>query len=130
MEPSCCRQSREAGWSRCWQHALKGCWSALRFGEMKIDTRNAEHAFEVQVRFNELNPGAVRVEFYADGSLGRPAERQAMDCLNPVDGASGSYLYHVVVSAARDAADYAARIIPYLDGVAVPLEEPEILWQR
>jgi len=113
-----------------WQQELKAHWDALRFGEMKTDTRNTEHVFEVQVYLNELNPGAVCVELYADGNSARPAERHAMDCLHPMPGSPGSYLYRVVVSAARAAADYTARIVPYFEGVAVPLEAAGILWQR
>jgi starch phosphorylase len=34
------------------------------------------------------------------------------------------------VSAARPSADYTARVIPHYDGVAIPLEDARILWQR
>jgi len=34
------------------------------------------------------------------------------------------------VPAARPATDYTARLIPHGDGVAIPLEEARILWQR
>ena len=34
------------------------------------------------------------------------------------------------VSAARPAEDYTARVIPQCDGVAIPLEDARILWQR
>ena len=113
-----------------WQHELKAHWAGLRFGEMKLDTRDGEHVFEVPVHLHELNPGAVSVELYANSRCTHPAERHRMDCVNPVAGAPGSYHYRVVVDAARDATDYTARIIPYMDGVAVPLEESRILWQR
>jgi starch phosphorylase len=44
--------------------------------------------------------------------------------------ASGGYVYSAAVSATRPPADYTARVIPHRDGVAIPLEEPRILWQR
>jgi len=34
------------------------------------------------------------------------------------------------VPSIRPAADYTARVIPYYEGVSVPLEEAHILWQR
>jgi starch phosphorylase len=34
------------------------------------------------------------------------------------------------VRAARPATDYTVRLIPHRDGVAVPLEDAHILWQR
>jgi starch phosphorylase len=53
-----------------------------------------------------------------------------MKNLHPLAGASGGYLYSATVSAARPSADYTARIIPRFDGVAVPHEASQILWQR
>ena len=34
------------------------------------------------------------------------------------------------VPSARLATDYTARLLPHYDGVAIPLEEARILWQR
>ena len=45
-------------------------------------------------------------------------------------GSSGGYAYGATVSAARPAGDYTARIVPRRDGVSVPLEATQILWQR
>jgi hypothetical protein len=43
---------------------------------------------------------------------------------------SGGYVYSATVAAARPSADYTARVMPRCDGVAIPLEDPRILWQR
>jgi starch phosphorylase len=40
------------------------------------------------------------------------------------------YVYSVRVPAIRPATDYTARVRPHRSGVAVPLEAPQILWQR
>ena len=45
-------------------------------------------------------------------------------------GASGDHIYRTSLRATRPAADYTARVIPDCDGVAVPLEDARILWQR
>ena len=45
-------------------------------------------------------------------------------------GVPSVYVYNAVVSAARPAADYTARVMPYFAGLAVPQEEVHILWQR
>jgi starch phosphorylase len=47
-----------------------------------------------------------------------------------VHGEAGNYVYRAAVSAIRPAQDYTARIMPYADGVATPLEEARIIWQR
>jgi starch phosphorylase len=43
---------------------------------------------------------------------------------------SGSYIYSATVPAARSPSDYTARVTPHYDGVAIPLEDARILWQR
>jgi starch phosphorylase len=113
-----------------WQHTLEQKWAALNFGEVKVQTEAAQHIFEVQVRLSDLEPKAVRVELCADGVMGNAPVRQEMQCAGPLAGASGGYVYSAAVSAARPPTDYTARVIPQCDGVAVPLENARILWQR
>jgi starch phosphorylase len=45
-------------------------------------------------------------------------------------GASDRYVYSAVVCVDRPPSDYMARVIPHCDGVAIPLEDARILWQR
>ncbi|MGE5667331.1 MAG: hypothetical protein ACM338_03945 [Betaproteobacteria bacterium] len=45
-------------------------------------------------------------------------------------GATNGYAYRAEVPAARLATDYTARVIPQWNGVAIPLESAQILWQR
>jgi starch phosphorylase len=47
-----------------------------------------------------------------------------------VDRASRGYVYGATVPATRAAEDFTARVLPRCDGVAVPLEDARILWQR
>ena len=113
-----------------WKHALEQKWATLRFGEVKAETDGEQHIFEVQIYLDDLDPKAVRVELYADGVMGTAAVRQQMKRVRQLAGASGGYVYGAAVSAARPAADYTARVIPHWDGVAIPLEDARILWQR
>ncbi len=113
-----------------WQQALEQRWATLRFGEMKIRTDGTQHVFEVQVYFNGLDPNTVRVELYADGVNGGEPLRQEMKRGRQPAGPTGGYVYRATVSAARAATDHTARVIPHHEGVAVPLEAAQILWQR
>ena len=113
-----------------WRQALEQKWAMLHFGEVKVETNGEQHAFEVQLYLDELDPCAVRVELYADGASGGDPVRQEMMRIRQLVGAVGGYVYSATVSAARPAADYTARVIPHRDGVAVPLEAARILWQR
>jgi len=113
-----------------WRHALDQKWTALRFGEVKVETRGEQHVFEVQVYLDDLDPEAVWVELYANGVNGTAPERVEMKRVRQPAGATNSYAYRAGVPAARPATDYTARLIPHRDGVAVPLEAARILWQR
>jgi starch phosphorylase len=113
-----------------WQHSLEQKWTTLHFGEVKVETHDEQHLFEVQVYLNDFDPEAVRVELYADGVMGSAPVRQEMKRSRQLGGASSGYVYSAAVSACRPEADYTARVIPHRDGVAVPLEAARILWQR
>lgn len=113
-----------------WQHALEKKWTALRFGEVKLETMGEQHVIEAQVYLDELDPESVRVELYADGVDGAAAERVEMQRVRQLVGAANGYAYRAEVPATRPATDYTARVIPHRDGVAVPLEDAHILWQR
>jgi starch phosphorylase len=113
-----------------WRQALERTWAALRFGDVKVETDGEQHVFEVQVYLDELDPEAVRVELYANGVNGTAPERVEMKRVRQLVGATNGYAYRAGVPAARPATDYTARLIPHRDGVAVPLEDTRILWQR
>lgn len=76
------------------------------------------------------HPIYLRLELYANGIIDSGPVRQELIRARELPGASGGYVYSTAVSAARPAADYTARVIPHHDGVAVPLEDARILWQR
>jgi starch phosphorylase len=115
-----------------WRQALDQKWATLRFGEVKVQKRGRQHVFEVQVYLNDLDPKAVRIELYADGVNGGEPMRQEMnpDFSEQPACASGGTVYSAAVSAARPPSGYTARVIPHCDGVAIPLEDARILWQR
>jgi starch phosphorylase len=113
-----------------WRHNLEQKWTAIRFGERKVETNEQQHIFEVEVYLNDIDPNAVRVELYADGINGGSPVRQEMKRGRQLVGEVKGYIYSVTVSATRPATDYTARVIPNYDGVAVPLEAAQILWQR
>ncbi|OIR18392.1 maltodextrin phosphorylase [mine drainage metagenome] len=113
-----------------WRRALAQKWNALRFGEVKIETVGEQHVFEVQMYLDGFDPDAVRVELYAEGIGGAAPERVEMQRVRELVGAISGYVYRASVSVARTASDYTARLMPKRDGVAIPLEENHILWQR
>jgi starch phosphorylase len=113
-----------------WQKKLEQKWSAIHFGDLKIDNHDNQHFFEVKVYLNDMDPRSVRVELYAEGVKSEAPFREEMKQVRPLPDTIGGFVYGVKVSEGRPPTDYTARVIPYHDGVSVPLEERRILWQR
>ncbi len=113
-----------------WRHALDQKWDSLRILDFRVKTNGNQLEFEAEIVLNDLDPGSVRVELYADG-IGADSVRVEMKCGHPAPNASGgACVYSASVRTGRPATDYTVRIIPQHAGVAVPLESPRILWQR
>ncbi len=112
-----------------WKKFLKKCWGKLYFGEVKIETKDGQHHFEVPLYLDHLAPKDVKVQLFANGLNGSPFFLQDMEA----DGKPKSenlYLYRASVSASRPARDFTPRAIPHFEDVLVPLAAPEILWQK
>ena len=113
-----------------WRKDLGKKWTSIRFGEVKVESRDNQHLFEVQVHLKDLDPNEIRVELYADGVKGGPFIRQKMKQLRQLEGMSGDFVYGAAVSGTRPSGDFTVRVIPHSDGVSIPLEEARILWKR
>ncbi len=113
-----------------WQRRLRQCWEHLRFGELKVETVDGRHFFEVQTYCNDIDISAIRVELYAEGTDGGPPVLREMQCSRELVGAISGYVYCISVSAERPASDYTVRIVPHDPIASIPLEAEHILWQR
>jgi starch phosphorylase len=113
-----------------WHHSLDQKWATLHFGQVKVESKGDQHIFEIQVCLHGLDPKSVRVELYADGTKGSSTVRQEMTLLHPLADEAGSYIYSATVPAIRSPADYTARVLPHYEGLAFPLEDSRIVWQR
>ena len=105
-------------------------WATVRFGDVHSNSSGEGHIFDAHVYLNDLDPAMVRVELFANALDGGGAMRREMKLIGKLTGATGGYAYRAQVSAARPAADYTARIIPNMAGVAVPMELGHIVWQK
>jgi starch phosphorylase len=113
-----------------WRHHLDAHWNSLNFGEVKVETIGEQHIFEIQVHLGAIDPEAVQVELCAQAISNGEPSRQMMKRDRQIPGASTGYVYSTSVSASRAAADYTARVIPRRSGVAIPLEDARVRWQR
>ena len=114
-----------------WQHDLKQKWDHLRFGEVKVETAEGKHVFEIQVYLNGLDPDLVLIELYADGVNGDGAIRHKMARGRKLLGTENGYIYFTEVDATRPVSDFTARVIPFTSrGCMIPLEADQIFWQK
>jgi starch phosphorylase len=113
-----------------WKQSLRENWTNVRFGGVTVTSSGGRHSFAVQVYFNGISPDAVRVELYAERANGGEHVRQELTRGQPLVGAEHGFVYTGEVPATRPSGDFTARIIPFREGVSVPLEAAYILWQR
>jgi starch phosphorylase len=113
-----------------WQSALEGQWNSVRFGACKTETVAGQHRFEIALNLGGLSADAVRVELSAEALDGGAPERHRAASLRHFTDSVGSHVFATAVPATRPPSDYTARVFPHFEGVAVPLEAPQIIWQR
>ena len=112
-----------------WQTQMSKHWSTLRFGSAAVTRQGDRDLFQVQVYLDDLDPTAVKVELYAEGTNGGAPVREAMTRGERLVGAANGFTYAATLPATRPAADYTPRLIPDHAGASVPLEAPFILWE-
>lgn len=113
-----------------WQRKIAEHWAMARFGALRVETRDGEHRFVVDVELGGLSFDDVVVELYADGVDGDEPQRHAMVAHDAPIGPGTLRAYEQTVPASRPAGDYTPRLVARHADLQVPLEVPEILWQR
>ena len=128
-----CRRAADAGLAGqqvvAWRETLDRQWPAIHFGDVTVSTGEM-HTIDVQVYGVDPVLNEVRVELYAAELNGHAPLRYQMVPLLRLAGPMPGWLFSARVPTDRPATDYTARVIPQHPGVAIPLEEPRILWQR
>jgi glycogen phosphorylase len=119
-----------AGEIERWRDTVTIHWSQVKFGPVQIETIGDFHHFRVQVYLGELPPDAVAVELYAEPSNGGPPTCHAMTRGDALVGILGGFAFNAQVPSSRPADNYTPRIVPRKEDASVPLEAPQILWQR
>jgi starch phosphorylase len=113
-----------------WRQDIGRHWNSVRFGKLEVETHSGQYIFLVHVFPGNLSQKQIKVELYADPvQKGAPAFVAMTASKTSVDSA-GTIVYSTQVPASRPAGDYTPRILPYHPNAFIPLETPEILWQR
>jgi starch phosphorylase len=113
-----------------WQQDIDRHWSTMHFGPVRIETRDCQHFFQVEVSPGALTHDQLQVELYGDSVQGGEPALEVMTAPEPRADSSGASIYSAQVPATRPASDYTVRVIPHHPNASVPLEAEQILWQR
>ena len=112
-----------------WQRNISQHWGEVRFGPLKVEGRDGELAFEVEVYLAGLDPSDVRVELYAESRDGDAPFHREMQRTQQSPAGPKAYLYAAKMPATRPAGDFTPRVMPY-HPIAMGLELNRIIWQK
>lgn len=113
-----------------WLDDFSKKWNAIRFVDLKVETSNRQHNFEVHVYIGDIKKEELKAELYADEIDGFCSVRKEMKYLHLLPGSKNIHVYKTAVPAERAPEDYTPRVIPSFPGVNIPLETSQILWQK
>lgn len=107
---------------------LKNKWDGIRFGEITIDYVEGGFQYNLSIFLNEIDPGTLLVQLFANSLNGNMAEniRMGVDAVQK----DGAHRFHVHINTARPPSDYTVRIVPHYEDIPVPLENNLIRWQH
>ncbi len=113
-----------------WQRQIAARWTDARFGALRVETRQSEHHFAVELLHGGLDREAIRVELFAEPLEEEEPFVRVMTRGRALEGKHGGYEYVASAPAVRPASNYTPRLIPHHPEASIPLEAPHILWQR
>ncbi|MDO8491364.1 MAG: alpha-glucan family phosphorylase [Dehalococcoidia bacterium] len=125
-------EARKAAVCCGWRQSLEEHWPQVHFGRLEVKDDDGQYTFKIPVYLDDLGPDAVQVQLYAEplGSEGGGPDIRAMNRGEALAGSVNGYMYSISIPAQRAAADYTPRVVPCLEGIAVPLEAQHILWYK
>lgn len=114
-----------------WQKRIAQHWSSVHFGSVSVRTHDGHHFSRVEVFPGNLAPNELTVELYAEpDEKSVSAVIEVMTACTTCADTKGILVYLAEISRSRLASDYTPRIIPHHPKASVPLEAPQVLWQR
>ena len=111
-----------------WKQEMERHWSSLRFGALKVESKDGRTRFQVEVLPGDVPQDALRVELYAEPVAGGPPAIESMTA-EKAEAAAGVLLYAAEVPATRPASDYTPRALPRRPPALLPLESTQVLWR-
>jgi starch phosphorylase len=111
-----------------WESALATHWHNLHIAQSNVETSGDRHRVTLHVYLDELDPDMVQVQLYAEAFGDYPVVVEPLQRGAALPGAVSSFVYAGEVAAARPAAHFTPRIVPFHPAARVPLEASQVLW--
>lgn len=110
-----------------WQQNIAQQWNSVHLGNLRIESRDGHHQFQLQVLPGDVHPDDLTVELYAEPLSGGSTIHEPMIADNQ-SIAPGTLLYSAEVPAMRASSDYTPRVLPRRPPALLPIESTHILW--
>jgi starch phosphorylase len=110
-----------------WNARLRDDWRGLRFVDVRAEPVGDQWHVQAQVYLGDLPPDSVRLELYSDHTGG---EVFVMAKDGPIPGAVNGFRYFADVPAVRPLDHYTPRVVPFHESALLPIEAPQVFWQR
>ncbi len=103
-------------------------WNTIRFGDVDVSPADGLYLFSVYLDPGNIDPDSFRVELFANPDGERACEKHMME---PTGKTAGTFReYRVRIPHFRPFEDYTPRVVPFHEGLSVPLEASWISWER
>jgi starch phosphorylase len=114
-----------------WTKRVQHHWPQIRIGIVTRSTKTDLHSVTAQIYLDDLQPGDVVVELYAE-PIGEDKTAECTPMLqgDALLGATSAWLYHFSFKAIRSLENYTVRVRPFHSKLRLPLELNLICWER
>ncbi len=113
-----------------WQQQLKHYWLDIHFGDLSLKREEEGCLVDLQVYLGEISAESVEVQLYSEKSTDGNVACIPMQLGESIAGALNGYTYKAKLENVESVEDFTPRIIPFNDGVRIPIELPLIKWFR
>ena len=114
-----------------WRQNVNQHWDAMHFGARRVETRDGQHYFEVEIYLDGLPKQGIQIELYADAIDEKNSVRYTMqlpESKAELKSATPT-IYHAKIPANRPTSDFTARVVARFENASIPLEMSLIRWQ-
>ena len=112
-----------------WKEKIAAKWHFVRFVSTNVSEKDDKYEFEAIVDIDSIDINNISVQIYAEDEQKSPYI-SCMQLIKGLDGEPNSFLFRSAVAKKFPENFYTLRVVPKFEGVSVPLETGQVLWQK